>query len=184
VRYWRACVLMMVSAGWAAAAPIVAGDTGSRWESTGRTLFLACEFKDAARAFVRALADDPENAELHYWLGRSYAHMADSASLFTAPRQARKARRSLERAVAIEPRNQEYLRELFDFYLDSPDWSGGGLDRAEVLAERISALDPSAGAALQMRLAASAKEHQGPGWFLQRSILRTSGAVGELVPHR
>ena len=180
----RACILAIAMASALGAAPVVAEDSAAHWESTGRALFLACDFEDAAHAFMRALANDPENAELHYWLGKSYVHLADSASLFTAPRQARKAPRSLERAVQIEPRNREYLQELFDFYLGSADWFGGGLDRAAALAERISALDASAGISLQMRLAASAKEHSGAGWSIQRMVLRTSGALGELVPHR
>jgi len=97
-------------------------EAAAQWESDGRSLFFACEFKQAARAFEKALAEQPDSAVLHFWLGKSYARLAEVSSPLSAPKNARKARRSLEQAVKFDPRNGEYLRELFDFYVDSPEW--------------------------------------------------------------
>jgi hypothetical protein len=43
----------------------------------GRSLFLACEFKEAARTFECGMADQPESALLYYWAGKSYARLAE-----------------------------------------------------------------------------------------------------------
>ena len=54
----------------------------------GRSLFFACEFKEAARTFERGLADQPESAFLYYWVGKSYARLAEISSPFSAPKRA------------------------------------------------------------------------------------------------
>ena len=56
----------------------------------GRSLFLACEFKEAARTFERGLADQPESAFLYYWAGKSYARLAE-VSVPSRPESAHKA---------------------------------------------------------------------------------------------
>src|SRR5579871_4703260 len=50
----------------------------------GEALFRECEFKAASRSFERALIKEPGNARLHFWLGKSYARMAEVASLLSA----------------------------------------------------------------------------------------------------
>src|SRR5262245_34005607 len=107
------------------------------WARVGHKSYEDCEFKSAARAFSKALQYLPKNAHLHHWLGRSYAKMAEIANPLRASKDARNARASLERAVELEPSNHEYLRELFDFYLDSPEWMSGGLDKAAQMVTQI-----------------------------------------------
>jgi hypothetical protein len=143
-------LLMSAAAGAAAAA---------QSEQEGRSLFLACEFKQAARAFEKASAEQPDSAVLHFWLGKSYARLAEVSSPLSAPKNARKARRSL----------------------DSPEWFSGGLERAAALLERI---DPGeSGTESRLRqLADSRKEHSGAGWWIERAVLWTSGAIGYFVP--
>jgi tetratricopeptide (TPR) repeat protein len=181
VRYWSVIVLLSAAAGSAAAGPNA--EPVAHWESDGQSLFLDCEFKQAARAFERALAEQPDRAVLHYWLGKSYARLADISGPLYAAKNARKARRSLERAVELDPQNGEYLRELFDFYVDSPEWSSGGLERAAALLERIDPSDPGAEPVLR-QLAESRKEHSGAGWWMRRAVLRTGDAIGYCVPQR
>src|SRR5947209_11173227 len=95
---------------YAASESIAARDVGA-WTQVGHVRYEHCDFKDAARAFTKALRFRPEDAGLHHWLGKSYARMAEVASPLHASRDARKARVSLERAVELAPRNQEYLKE-------------------------------------------------------------------------
>src|SRR5436309_3432049 len=80
-------------------------DNRSDWASTGRLLYSQCEFKSAAKAFTKALQFRPEDADIHLWLGKSYARMAEVAGPLLATADARHARHSLERAVELEPRN-------------------------------------------------------------------------------
>src|ERR1700722_5017661 len=92
-----------------AASRFVTSETPEDWASSGRERYEQCEFKDAARAFTKALRYSPDDAGLHLWLGRSYARMAEAASPLHSAANARQARRSYERAVELQPRNQQYL---------------------------------------------------------------------------
>jgi tetratricopeptide (TPR) repeat protein len=179
VRHWSA-ILLSAAVGAAASGP-PSVETAAQWERDGRFLFFACEFKQAARAFEKASVEQPDSAVIHYWLGKSYARLAEVSNPLSAPKDARKARRNLEQAVKIDPRNDEYLRELFDFYLDSPEWFSGGLARAAALLERVNPGEPVAEPWLE-QLADSRKEHSGAGWWIERTILWTSGVIGYFVP--
>jgi tetratricopeptide (TPR) repeat protein len=178
--YWQV-ILLMIAATASASSGSPSTEPSAQWEKDGRALFLACEFKQSARVFEKAVAEQPERAVLHYWLGKSYARLAEVSSLLSAAKNARKARRSLERAVEMDPQNDEYLRELIDLYLNSPEWFSGGLERAAALLAYTNTQESGAEPRLQ-QLAYSRKEHSGAGWWIERAILRTSGAIGYIVP--
>jgi len=156
---------------------------GASLQRNGEALFKECEFKAAARVFEHALASEPESPQLHFWLGKSYERMAEAASPFFARRTARKAQFHLEAAVRLEPGNREFLRELFDLYVDSPAWFDGGLAQARKIAERLGTDDEDA-EALNMMVSQARNEYRGPEWVLGKGILRISGAAGYLVPQR
>jgi tetratricopeptide (TPR) repeat protein len=157
--------------------------TGAALQKDGEALFEQCEFKAAARTFEHALAGEPESARLHFWLGKSYERMAEIASPFFARRNARKAQFHLEAAVRRDPGNREYLRELFDLYVDSPEWFDGGLARARQILDRLGPEDEDMDT-LNTMVAQSRKEFSGPGWVLGKGILRISSAAGYLVPQK
>jgi tetratricopeptide (TPR) repeat protein len=180
MRHWT-LILWMSAAAVRAAWGSPHAEALSQWERNGRALFLAAEFKQASRAFEKAVAERPDSPGLYYWLGKSYARLAETASPLSAPKAARKARRSLEQAVRMDPKNQEYLHELFAFYVDSPEWFHGGLERASALVERLSGGDGDADSRMR-ELAESQKDHSGAGWWTRRTILWTSGAIGTVVP--
>jgi len=177
----RVLLLLLVSALSAVPATIATRDNAD-WVITGRAYYAKCEFKNAVRSFTKALHTRPEDAFAHHWLGKSYARMAEVASPLSASRDARKARVSLERAVELEPRNQEFLRELFGFYLDSPEWFSGGLDRAALLVNQIEPQDPGAQTLLRNLLADARQEYHGPTWRLRQATLLPTGQLGRIVP--
>ena len=182
MRYWSVFLFLSNAAGSAASGPPSA-EAVVQLERDGRSLFVACEFKRAARVFERALSAQPNSAALYYWLGKSYARLADVSSPLSAPKNARRARRNLEEAVKRDPQNHEYLQELFDFYVDSPEWFHGGLQRAAALLEPIRSAEPDP-EARRRGIADSRKEHSGPDWWMRRTVLWTSGAIGHVVPER
>jgi tetratricopeptide (TPR) repeat protein len=180
VRYWS--VILFMGTAMVSAASGHPTETAAQSERDGRSFLLACEFKQATRAFENALAEQPESAALHYWLGKSYARLAEVSSSLSAPKNARKARRSLEQAVKIDPRSDEYMQELFEFYVDSPEWRiSGGSQQAAALLERFA--NSKSGAEPRLKqLADSRKEHSGAGWWMRRAVLWTSEAIGYVVP--
>ena len=167
-----AAILLAISCAAAAASP----------QKDGETLFKQCEFKAAARVFEHALAREPESARLHFWLGRSYERMAELASPLFARRDARKAKFHLEAAVRRDPGNRVFLREMFDFYVESPEWFDGGLARARDILERLGP-DEEADT-LNMMVAQSRKDYGGPAGVLGKAVFRISGAAGYLAPLR
>lgn len=98
------------------------------------SLFFACQFLHVVQTFERALALVPANAKLSFWLGKSYARLAEPSCPLSAQWNARTALRHLQQAVGSDPQNGEYPAELFLFPVTSPVWSRGGIERGEVIA--------------------------------------------------
>jgi Flp pilus assembly protein TadD len=88
--------------------------------NSGKLLYRSGEFKQAAAHFQLAVQADPQDAESHYWLGRSYETLADIATPFGRKYRGL-ARTQLTKAAELAPGRTEYRRELFDFLLDSGD---------------------------------------------------------------
>jgi tetratricopeptide (TPR) repeat protein len=109
----------------------------------GRSEFMLGEFRKASEYFEKAAALAPTSSEYLLWLGRAWGRRAETASPLFAPVNAAKARRYFERAVALDPGNREALSDLFDYYLEAPGFLGGGFDKAEAIARRISKADPA-----------------------------------------
>ena len=83
------------------------------------------------------MTKEPGNARLHFWLGRSYARMAEVSDPISSRRKARRAQVHLETAARFDPGNREVLVELFEFYVDSPEYFDGGLSRAAAMLGRL-----------------------------------------------
>lgn len=111
----------------------------------GIRLYKAERFEEAAELFERAVAEEPDNADIHHRLGLAHAYSAERASWFTALGHATSARESFERAVALDPRHKEALRDLMKFYLAAPAFLGGSCEDAAALAQRLMALDTAYG---------------------------------------
>jgi tetratricopeptide (TPR) repeat protein len=146
----------------------------------GKDAFMLGDYKTAAQAFERALAMDPANAEYALWLGRSFGRRAETSALFSA-KYAAKARAYFEQAVALDPRNEEALNDLFDYYLEAPGFLGGGYDKAEAVAKRIAVRDPAAGHFAQAQLAERRRQFDTAEEQLSRAIEMAPRQVGRLL---
>lgn len=110
----------------------------------GQNYFMIEQYKEAIDALTKATAMEPNNAGFVDWLGRAYGRRAESGSL-TAPSYAIKARQMFERSIALDPFNKEALDDLLNYYLRAPTFLGGGIERAEGLAQHIARIDPAEG---------------------------------------
>jgi tetratricopeptide (TPR) repeat protein len=147
----------------------------------GKDWFMLGDFKPSTEAFERALATQPENAEYALWLARAYGRRAETASPFSAPRYASKARMCFERAVSLNPNSEEALSDLFDYYLEAPGFLGGGFDKAQRIAAQIAALNPADGQFAQARLAEARKQFDTAEEHLSRAIEVAPRQVGRLL---
>ncbi len=148
-RNWTAALLvgLLLGAGSLSTAQAARLDAEAHFQE-GLRLFAAENYGKAARAFEQAVEAAPKVSDYHLWLGRAYGRRAETISRwrwFTALSLAGKTRESFERAVELDGANKAALSDLKDFYLEAPGVVGGGLEKAEQVAARISALDPAAG---------------------------------------
>jgi tetratricopeptide (TPR) repeat protein len=118
----------------------------------GQDYFMLGEYKKATESLEKAVALAPEDAQCLLWLGRAYGRRAETSNPFSAPGYATKARQMFEKAVALDPSNKEAFGDLFDFYLEAPGFLGGGHNKAEALAARVSQTDPAEGLYLQAQI--------------------------------
>src|ERR1700736_13768 len=68
---------------------------------------------------------------------------------------------------------------IFDFYVESPEWFDGTLQRAAALLELFRPADSDPESLLR-KIGDSWKEHNGPGWWMRRAVLCTSDAIGHI----
>jgi tetratricopeptide (TPR) repeat protein len=151
------------------------------YEFIGRNYYMQGEYKKATESLDKAAASDPDNGEIALWLGRSFGRRAETSSPFTAPGQASKARQWFERAVELTPKNLEALSDLFEYYLEAPGFLGGGLDKAQAIAAKMSALDAAEGHWAAAKLAEKRKEFSSAEEQLRRAIDASPQRVGRIL---
>jgi tetratricopeptide (TPR) repeat protein len=109
--------------------------------AAGKASYRDGEFQQAVTHLQRAIRSDPQDAACHYWIGRSYETLADIAAPFGAKYRTL-ARASLTKAMELAPDRPEYRRELFDFLLDSVNFSRGEQQQAAGILLGSAESDP------------------------------------------
>ncbi len=147
----------------------------------GRNYFGLGQFKQATENFQKATSLDPKNSDYALWLGRTWGRRAEAASPITAPVAAGRARTCFELAVKLDPRNQEAVNDLFDYYLNAPGMLGGGLDKAAAVAKHIAELDEAEGHFAQAQLADRRKQYDAAEQQLRRAMAAAPRQVGRVI---
>ena len=148
---------------------------------SGKNYFMLEDYKKAVELFEKAVALAPSNSEYMLWLGRGYGRRAETASWFSAGSQASKARQCFEKAVALDPRNADALNDLFDYYLNAPGFLGGGLDKAQAIAERIEKDRPAESNFELAQLAEKRKQYAAAEQHLRRAMELAPGDAGRAI---
>ncbi len=147
----------------------------------GRDYFMSGDFRQASDYLQKAVGSNPTNGEYVDWLGRAYGKRAETSNMLSAPGWASKARQAFERAVALDPKNSDALSDLFDYYLEAPGFLGGGYDKAEGIATRIAAVDPSQGYYVRSKLAEHRKEYSAAEQHLRQAVAAAPREVGHMI---
>jgi tetratricopeptide (TPR) repeat protein len=147
----------------------------------GRNYFMMGDFKRAIDYFQRAVDAEPASSSYALWLGRAWGRRAETANPIFAPGYATKARQWMERAVQLNDKNGEALSDLFDYYLEAPGFLGGGYDKAQALARKISAVDPAEGFFARARLAEKKNEYGAAEEQLRQAIEFAPQQVGRVL---
>jgi Flp pilus assembly protein TadD len=154
---------------------------GPVFELIGRNHYMQGEYKKATEILEKAVADDPANSEYELWLGRAFGRRAETASPFTAPPNANKARQHFEKSVQLNPRNMDALSDLFEYYLEAPGFLGGGLDKAIGIAGQMASIDPVDGHWAEARLAERRKEFDTAEHHLQLAARMAPEQASRLI---
>ena len=143
-----------------AAAALHAFEQGQRAIQAGR-------YKQAAAWLERAIAVEGTQAAYYLWLGRTYGYQAQHAPSGEQFFLARKVRKSLEKAVELNPDLVEARVDLLAFYLQAPSLLGGSIEKAKLQAAEIAKRDPDQG--LQAWQRCHHAEQQGTPLFVLHS---------------
>lgn len=147
----------------------------------GRDYFMIGEFKKASEALEKAVAGSPSNSEYMDWLGRAYGKRAETSNPLMAPGWASKTRQAFEKSVELDGTNRDALDDLFDYYLDAPGFLGGGYDKAAVVAEKLSVLDPGEAYYDRFKLDQKRKEFGTAEQHLRQAVAVTPHSVGHIL---
>lgn len=119
------------------------------------------QWPDAERECELAVRLRPNSSDDHLWLGRAYGGQAAHASLTAAYGLARKVRTEFETAVQLDRKNTAALSDLGEFYVDVPRLIGGGVGRAENIANQLAPLDTTRFHELEAKIDAKKSDYAG-----------------------
>jgi tetratricopeptide (TPR) repeat protein len=139
------------------------------------------DFRRATDYFQRAVDAAPGNSDYSLWLGRAWGRRAETSNPLFAPGYATKARQWMEKAVQLNDKNGEALNDLFDYYLEAPGFLGGGHDKAQMVARKISEIDPAEGYFARARLAEKRNEYDTAEEQLRRAVELAPRQVGRVL---
>jgi tetratricopeptide (TPR) repeat protein len=111
----------------------------------GQSELQAGRYPQAAAWLERAIEFDGTSATYYLWLGRTYGYQAQHAQSGEQFFLARKVRKSLEKAVELNPDLVEARVDLLSFYLQAPSLLGGSVEKAKLQAAEIAKRDPAQG---------------------------------------
>jgi tetratricopeptide (TPR) repeat protein len=137
--------------------------------------FYAEDLADASVSECEAAMDGLSgSSEAQDWLGRACGQKAQNAGPISGYKLARRVQAAFERAVELDPKNGDAVDDLGEYYIAAPVFIGGGVDKADALAERELKIAPQA-AHRTHALAAEAYKDYGRAEFEFRAAVMVAG---------
>jgi tetratricopeptide (TPR) repeat protein len=118
----------------------------------------------------QAVALDGNVAKYHRQLAEALGVTAQHSGMVQQLILARRFKKEIDAALALDPRDPQALRDLMEFYLLAPGIAGGDKTKARETAVRVAAAGPAEGYAAQARLAESNGERGRIEGLLQHAV--------------
>jgi len=119
-------------------------ETGSDAEDNfhqGQIFYEDDKFAAAVDSFSKAISQSPDDSRYHHWLAKTYGELAETSGWLKAMGFAKNAKKSLERAVELDPNNVAALTDLMKYYKEAPGFLGGSARKAEEISNRLEKLN-------------------------------------------
>lgn len=135
-----------------------------------RIALMLERWDEAGSECEQAVKLDSQNSDTHLWLGRALGERASRASFMSAYSLGKRVREEFEEAVRLNPKNADALTDLGEFYYDAPSVVGGGIDKAEKIADQLEKLDRGRGIELRARIEQQQKHYDAAEQEYKRAI--------------
>jgi tetratricopeptide (TPR) repeat protein len=129
------------------------------------------QLDDALKLAEAALASDDSNAAYHVQVAAVCGRLAQTSGLLKQLSFARRAKKELDAAAALDPANSDAQRGLMMFYYAAPGLIGGDKNKALDIGRQLALEIPSAGLYYEGQLAAEMKDAATAENFYLRSAM-------------
>jgi tetratricopeptide (TPR) repeat protein len=147
----------------------------------GKTYYMDGQYKSSTTYLERAVAEDSLSSSYYDWLGKAYGRRAEQSCFLSALAYARRTREFFEKSVVLDEANQEALGDLFEYYLEAPGVVGGGIEKAEKIAERIRRLNPVEGHYVLARIAEKRRDAPTAEREYRTAMQLAPGDIGRVI---
>jgi tetratricopeptide (TPR) repeat protein len=128
------------------------------------------QYEQSLQLAEKAAASDPQNAAYHVQVAAAAGRIAQHASLFKQLTFAKRAKKELDDALALEPKRPDAIYGMMMFHEYAPPLIGGDKATAQKLAEDLTALDPARGYLAQATLAHERKDAASELALIQKAV--------------
>ena len=134
------------------------GDARLQWLAA-RIRFAYGDLDKAAEFTEKAAALDPKNADYQFFLFEVYGSQAQNASILRQPGLARKCKKAVDAAIALDPKHVKALMGSMMYLYRAPSLFGGDKQRALAIPGEIGKFDPARGHLAQAELDSLEKQY-------------------------
>jgi tetratricopeptide (TPR) repeat protein len=128
------------------------------------------ELDAALKLAEKTVEIDSGNADYHVQLGTVLGRMAEKASIFKQLGLARRAKKELDLALSLDPKNLDALYGEMMYLNDAPSFIGGDKAKAAQFAAAIGAINPARGWIAKASLAHEKKDAETELDFALRAV--------------
>ena len=103
------------------------------------------QFDEATHLAERAVAAAPNDPSAHYALAQVAGMNAQTASMLKKPGLASRFKKETEKALALDPDDEDALEGMVTFHREAPGIMGGDKKKCAAFVDHLARLDPTRG---------------------------------------